>query len=234
MSVKNAYKKYFTLLSTLITLLLLSTIVAPVSAYTPPYPPLSPGDYHIAYDDGVAGGIGYMVTSDGDSIRVLYTPSVNGLVHEVRIVWAHIDPDIGFVRLVIEDADTPTTETSDPIQITSSQLGSWQVIDVLSLGFVTSGDFYVYIQYDSGGKLSASGSRRYMAVIRDLDVDLDNPGRFQISTRTRPSWSDRPDMLIRAVITPLPGQVIPEVPYGTIMTMTLLLLGFAIYVKRPF
>ena len=29
-------------------------------------------------------------------------------------------------------------------------------------------------------------------------------------------------------------QVIPEVPYGTITTMALLLLGFAIYVKRPF
>jgi hypothetical protein len=40
--------------------------------------------------------------------------------------------------------------------------------------------------------------------------------------------------MIRAVVELAPGAVIPEVPYGTITAMALLLLGFAIYVKRPF
>ena len=230
MSVKNTYSRYFTLLSVLLSLLLLSTSVVPVSAYSPTYPSLILGDYDIAYDEGEVGGGGFFIDSDGASIRVLYTPSVNGLLHEVRIIWSYTTYS-EYVRLVIEDADTLMKKTSAPIQVSSSSTASWQVIDVSSLAFVTSGDFYVYIQYDSGGV--PSGDRHYISVHDDDDQVIDYPGRFQWTDGVS-AWANRWEMCIRAVITRLPNQVIPEVPYGTITAMALLLLGFAIYIKRPF
>ena len=231
MPVKKTYARYFTLLSVLLSLLLLSTSVVPVSAYSPTYPSLIPGDYDIAYDGGDVGSYGWFIDSDGASIRVLYTPSLNGLLHEVRIIWSYLGSYSGYVKLVIEDADTSTKKTSAPIQVSSSSPASWHVIDVSSLSFVTSGDFYVYIEYDSGGIPSSASDRYYISVHDDDDQVIDYLGRFQW-TDGASAWANRWEMCIRTVITPLPNQVIPELPYGTVTALFLMIAVLVLY-KKP-
>lgn len=228
MSVKNSCSKKVAFLFMSFLILTLSISVEPASADIPSYPSLTPGDYHIAYDLGNATGTGYFVSSDGASIRVLYTPSVNGLLHEVRIIWSYLGSYSGYVRLVIEDTDTPTKKTSEPIQVSFSRPASWHVIDVSSLAFVTSGDFYVYIQHESGGV--PTSDHYYISVHDDSDTTIDHPGRFQWS-EDGSTWVNRREMCIRAVITPPPEQVIPELPFGTVTALLMMAAALVLYQK---
>lgn len=63
--------------------------------------------------------------------------------------------------------------------------------------------------------------RAEIPIERVLDETGHNPWTIDFEVHASPK------MLI-------PEQMIPEVPYGTIMSMTLLMLGLLVYIKRPF
>ena len=218
-------------------ILFVSTLIANVSADLT-YPPVLPPDYEIAYDDGIFGPEGRVIGGPSGitepptdfQIRALFTPTEDGLVHEVRIKWFGILPDFNSRKfyLIIEDSSSGTKVTSSSMYV---NIPEWQVIDVSSLSFMTTGDFWVYVYPDY------SEGASHLAIHADDDDVIEHPGRFQQRAIVyllpwQKDWYNVVDLGIRVTITPSPF-VIPEIPLGTVTAVFLSLAALALFSKRP-
>jgi len=191
---------------------------------TPPYPDIPAGDYEIAYDDGdfVSNGWALRTMEYGLPVQryfqVVFQPPVNGLLHEVRIAWYPGSQWVGTFHLEINDTSSGQKVTTG----TYSNLGGqWQVIDVSSYGFVTSGEFRVYVVPDTEA----------MAIYMDEDrAPIEHPGVFY--QYIDGVWYERCDSGVRVTITPTPGHVIPEMPLGTITATIAAITALALFTRR--
>ena len=78
-----------------------------------------------------------------------------------------------------------------------------------------------------------TGLRNFIPILEDDDGETQVAGRFQWYDPDKDSWGDLPkDMCIRAVISPLPDQVIPELPLGTVTALLMMTAALFLHQKH--
>ncbi len=226
----------------MIVVLCLTGIVAGVAAQddnsgptgpTAPAPPMTPA-HEIIYDDGFAEE-SWAFTPTGIFFQgrraVRFTPYYNpDLLVKVRF-W--VDPAKPRGALfIIHVLDSSFTELIIPGHTTPPVEAGWNDVDVSGYGLVFTSDFYIAIEYteplenylgiDENGPFSGRSWNHYMSPL----------GWTTLAAGPALGPDPTGNWLIRTGVQPLPGGVIPEIPFGTVTAGLMMLLGIAIYSLR--
>jgi len=186
----------------------------------------------LAYDDGEVDLTVSMpqglIDADGRYAVRFTTPDATNLLTKCRFYTSSSGEWLQDVNIhVLESTKAGlTTVTHTPTQ-------GWNDV-ILSSPIIVTGDFYVSIEYLTATKPVLGADRDSVLGRTWLHSNLIDPHWQVLADYDPEGINGQYNYMIRAVVERVPGGVIPEVPYGTITTLALLLLGFALYVKRPF
>ena len=130
----------------------------------------------IVYDDGTAENA-LVLNSAGNGLAVRFTPERPGLVKGLRIYfWGTDWPSPGGNRLgfeIYDIVDGKPVRVGETIYVDGLVRGDWNYIDLSSIGFVATGDFFISTMQDDAGSYcpgtgidesSPHGDRSYLNI----------------------------------------------------------------------